>query len=53
MKITDVSVQVVDTGVTMLFAERLIMNLAKVLVRVRTDDGVEGVAGRCLGRPRT
>src|SRR6266542_1700754 len=45
MKITDVSVQVVDTGVTMLFAERLIMNLANVLVRVRTDDGVEGVAG--------
>src|SRR5881398_4068367 len=45
MKITDVSVQVVDAGVTMLFAERLIMNLANVIVRVRTDDGVEGVAG--------
>lgn len=45
MKITDVSVQVVDAGVTMLFAERLIMNLANVIVHVRTDDGVEGVAG--------
>src|SRR5438045_6284255 len=45
MKITDVSVQVGDAGVTMLFAERLIMNLANVIVRVRTDDGVEGVAG--------
>src|SRR5436189_5166280 len=45
MKITDVSVQVVDAGVTMLFAERLIMNLANVIVRVRTDDGAEGVAG--------
>src|SRR5438552_15922210 len=45
MKITDVSVQVVDAGVTMLFAERLIMNLANVIVRVQTDDGVEGVAG--------
>src|SRR5207249_11275674 len=45
MKITDVSVQVVDAGVTMLFAERLIMNLANVIVRVKTDDGVEGVAG--------
>src|SRR5438105_15361127 len=45
MKITDVSVQVVDAGVTMLFAERLIMNLANVIVRVRTDEGIEGVAG--------
>src|SRR2546428_7811084 len=45
MQSTDVSVQVVDAGVTMLFAERLIMNLANVIVRVRTDDGVEGVAG--------
>ena len=45
MKITDVSVQVVDAGVTMLFAERLIMNLANVIVRVRTEDGIEGVAG--------
>ena len=45
MKITDVSVQVVDAGVTMLFAERLIMNLANVIVRVKTDEDVEGVAG--------
>lgn len=45
MKITDVSVQVVDAGKTMLFAERLIMNLANVVVRVKTDDGLEGVAG--------
>src|SRR5207237_9305247 len=45
MKITDVSVQVVDAGVTMLFAERLIMNLANVIVRVHTDEGIEGVAG--------
>src|SRR5213076_3343628 len=45
MKITDVSVLVVDAGVTMLFAERLIMNLANVIVRIKTDDGVEGVAG--------
>jgi len=29
----------------MLFAERLIMNLANVIVRVRTEDGFEGVAG--------
>ena len=45
MKITDVSVQVVDAGVTMLFAERLIMNLANVIARIKTDDGIEGVAG--------
>src|SRR5438132_13555535 len=45
MKITDVSVQVVDAGVTMLFAERLIMNLANVVARIKTDDGIEGVAG--------
>src|SRR5438046_7927934 len=45
MKITDVSVQVVEAGVTMLCAERLIMSVADVSVRGRTDDGVEGVAG--------
>src|SRR3989440_7826940 len=45
MKITGLSVQVVDAGVTMVFAARLIMNLANVIVRVQTDDGIEGVAG--------
>ena len=45
MKITDVSVQVVDAGKTMIFAERLIMNLANVVVRIKTDEGIEGVAG--------
>src|SRR3989442_12177260 len=51
MKITDISVQVIDAGKTMIFADRLIMNLANVVVRVKTDDGVEGVAGSstCLG----
>ena len=29
----------------MVFADRLIMNLANVIVRVQTDDGIEGVAG--------
>lgn len=45
MKITDVSVQVVDAGKTMIFADRLIMNLANVVVRIKTDEGLEGVAG--------
>jgi len=45
VKITDISVQVVDAGKTMLFAERLIMNLANVVVRIKTDEGLEGVAG--------
>ena len=45
MKITDISVQIVDADVTMLFAERLIMNLANVIARIQTDEGVEGVAG--------
>src|SRR2546428_11923144 len=45
MKITDVSVQVIDAGKTMIFADRLIMNLANVLVRVKTDEGLDGVAG--------
>ncbi len=45
MKITDVSVQVIDAGKTMVFADRLIMNLANVVVRVKTDEGLEGVAG--------
>src|SRR5256884_1515767 len=45
MKITDISVQVIDAGKTMIFADRLIMNLANVVVRVKTDEGVEGVAG--------
>src|SRR5437660_11212624 len=45
MRVTAVSVQVVDAGVTMVFAERLIMNLANVIVRVHTDEGMEGVAG--------
>ena len=45
MKIADVSVQVIDAGKTMIFADRLIMNLANVVVRVKTDEGLEGVAG--------
>jgi len=45
MKITDISVQVIDAGKTMIFADRLIMNLANVVVRVKTDEGLEGVAG--------
>ncbi|HYR48068.1 MAG TPA: enolase C-terminal domain-like protein [Candidatus Polarisedimenticolia bacterium] len=45
MKITDISVQVIDAGKTMVFADRLIMNLANVVVRVKTDEGLEGVAG--------
>ncbi|HET7466461.1 MAG TPA: enolase C-terminal domain-like protein [Candidatus Dormibacteraeota bacterium] len=45
MKITDVSVQVIDAGKTMIFADRLIMNLANVVVRLKTDEGLEGVAG--------
>jgi len=45
MKIIDISVQVIDAGKTMIFADRLIMNLANVVVRVKTDEGVEGVAG--------
>ena len=38
MKITDISVQVIDAGKTMIFADRLIMNLANVVVRVKTDE---------------
>jgi L-alanine-DL-glutamate epimerase-like enolase superfamily enzyme len=45
MKIVDISVQVIDAGKTMIFADRLIMNLANVVVRVKTDEGLEGVAG--------
>jgi L-alanine-DL-glutamate epimerase-like enolase superfamily enzyme len=45
MKITDVTVQVIDAGKTLLFADRLIMNLANVVVRVKTDGDLEGVAG--------
>src|SRR5256885_15176644 len=45
MRITDISVQVIDAGKTMIFADRLIMNLANVVVRVKTDEGLEGVAG--------
>ncbi len=45
MKITDISAQVIDAGKTMVFADRLIMNLANVVVRVKTDEGLEGVAG--------
>src|SRR5213080_1377270 len=45
MKIIDISGQVSDAGKTMIFADRLIMNLANVVVRVKTDEGVEGVAG--------
>src|SRR5260370_40541569 len=45
MKITDSSVQVIDAGKTMIFADRLIMNLVNVVVRVKTDEGLEGVAG--------
>ncbi|HKF78732.1 MAG TPA: enolase C-terminal domain-like protein [Candidatus Dormibacteraeota bacterium] len=45
MKITDVRVQVVEPGLDMVIAERLILNLANVVVRIETDEGVEGVAG--------
>jgi len=45
MKIIDISVQVIDAGKTMIFADRLIMNLTNVVVRVKTDEGLEGVAG--------
>src|SRR5205807_3739802 len=45
MRITDISVQVIDAGRTMVFADRLIMNLANVVVRLKTDEGLEGVAG--------
>lgn len=45
VRITDVSVQVVESGLNMIIAERLILNLGNVVVRIRTDEGQEGVAG--------
>lgn len=45
MRITEVAVQVVEPGMQTVVAERLILNLSNVVVRVRTDEGVEGVAG--------
>jgi len=45
MKITDLSVQVVEPGLKMTFADRLITNICNVVVRLQTDEGVEGVAG--------
>ena len=45
MKITEISVQVVEPGLHTVIAERLILDLANVVVRVRTDEGLEGVAG--------
>ena len=45
MKITSLDVQVVEPGMHAVIAERLILNLANVIVRIKTDDGLEGVAG--------
>ena len=45
MRITAVEVQVVEPGMHTVVAERLILNLSNVVVRIRTDEGVEGVAG--------
>ena len=45
MKITGLDVQVVEPGMHTVVAERLILNLSNVVVRVHTDEGVEGVAG--------
>jgi L-alanine-DL-glutamate epimerase-like enolase superfamily enzyme len=45
MRITAVDVQVVEPGMHTVVAERLILNLSNVVVRIRTDEGVEGVAG--------
>lgn len=45
MKIRAISVQVVEPGLQTVIAERLILRLCNIVVRVHTDDGVEGVAG--------
>jgi L-alanine-DL-glutamate epimerase-like enolase superfamily enzyme len=45
MRITAVDVQVVEPGMQTIIAERLILNLSNVVVRLRTDEGIEGVAG--------
>jgi len=45
MRITGVEVQVVEPGMNTVVAERLILNLSNVVVRIQTDEGVEGVAG--------
>jgi L-alanine-DL-glutamate epimerase-like enolase superfamily enzyme len=45
VRITDVSVQVAESGLNMVIAERLILNLGNVIVRVQTDEGLEGIAG--------
>jgi L-alanine-DL-glutamate epimerase-like enolase superfamily enzyme len=45
MKISEISVQVVEPGLQTIIAERLILKLCNVIVRVKTDEGVEGVAG--------
>src|SRR5947208_58110 len=45
MRIAEISVQVVEPGVQTVIAERLILNLGNVVVRIRTEDGLEGVAG--------
>lgn len=45
MKITDVRVQLVEPGLSYTVAQRLNLNLANVVVRIRTDEGIEGVAG--------
>jgi L-alanine-DL-glutamate epimerase-like enolase superfamily enzyme len=45
MKITDIRVQVVEAGINTVIAERLILNLGNVVVKVETDEGVQGVAG--------
>ncbi len=46
MHITDIKVQLVETGMNMRIADgKLILNLANVVVRIETDAGLEGVAG--------
>src|SRR2546430_15652814 len=45
MRIAEISVQVVEPGIQMVIAERLILKLGNVVVRMKTDDGLEGVAG--------
>jgi len=45
VRITAVEVQVVEPGMSTIVAERLILNLSNVVVRIKTDEGVEGVAG--------
>jgi L-alanine-DL-glutamate epimerase-like enolase superfamily enzyme len=45
VKITSVGVQLVEPGLTYTVAQRLTLKLANVVVRIQTDEGVEGVAG--------